>query len=253
METSQAIAIESFSCSWLTNKRFSFDSLSEPLRTSLDVPGEDISQESDHKIARSKKFLEEAQNFNFDTSFPKAPATLVHADEIFSNGLILPKFGDLGNKGASDASSLAPSSSLRTVCPSDRIRTYFLKRWRKSSRRILKKYLGFFRPFCREVGCSRRGIRVDDIDGREVWEEESLSSSTPQRGKGNYVGNWCDIKRKSIKTTDDSDTGLIRKAKSWSNSLQASPQHSPYYPTGDWSIDSSIYEAILHCKRSFEK
>ncbi|XP_057462995.1 probable membrane-associated kinase regulator 6 [Actinidia eriantha] len=257
MEISQALSIESFSYSWLTNRNFSSDSPSEPLRPSLDFSYEATYEETKYRRVRSKRNEEEAHNLNFDFPISKSPAVLVHADEIFSGGHILPKYGDQSNTEAVNPSnsvlSLPMSSiSLRTVCPEDRIRFHFLKRWRKSSKRILQKYLGFFGPLCQKVGCPRRSIRVDDID-RKVWEvrevkRNSSPQASPPRGTTSYAGNWGHIKRQGTKTAD-----TMRKVKSWSNSPQGSPGRSPSYFSDDWSIDSSIHEAILHCKRSFEK
>ncbi|THG21938.1 hypothetical protein TEA_008428 [Camellia sinensis var. sinensis] len=235
METSQSLAIESFSYSWLTNRKFSLDSLSESLIPSLDASDEAVSEEAKYKILSSKRSLEESHNFNFDIPISKS-LSLVHADEIFYQGHILPRYSDDQSKkddfnALNSNSVLSIPISSRNVCAADRIHCRVLKKWRKTSKRIVQKCLGFFRPLCLKVGFSRRSIRVDDID-MNVWEEEVKASSP--RSTATSVGNWG-----------------LRKAKSWSNSTMESAGPSPFYSAGDWSVDSSIDEAILHCKRSF--
>ncbi|KAF5953130.1 hypothetical protein HYC85_011074 [Camellia sinensis] len=175
METSQSLAIESFSYSWLTNRKFSLDSLSESLIPSLDASDEAVSEEAKYKILSSKRSLEESHNFNFDIPISKS-LSLVHADEIFYQGHILPRYSDDQSKkddfnALNSNSVLSIPISSRNVCAADRIHCGVLKKWRKTSKRIVQKCLGFFRPLCLKVGFSRRSIRVDDID-MNVWEEE---------------------------------------------------------------------------------
>ncbi|XP_006491204.1 probable membrane-associated kinase regulator 6 isoform X2 [Citrus sinensis] len=81
METSSPLAIESFSYSWLSNVETLLDGIDEPLRTSLDSSSEAISKEL-------------AENFNFDIPTSQSSAALLHADELFSDGLIKPEFVD---------------------------------------------------------------------------------------------------------------------------------------------------------------
>ncbi|KAL5796096.1 hypothetical protein ACOSQ2_000916 [Xanthoceras sorbifolium] len=217
METSQSLATESFSYSWLSNVKPSFDSLDESLRASLDSYHEAISTDLDYKIIKSQRFWAEAQNFNFDIPVSLSPAALLHADELFSDGLIKPVYVDpskIEMSHTSDSVTIPPVSSCssRNIISAYQVHYQFFRKWRKLSKQVLQKCFGYLRPFCHKVGSSRKSNRVDDIDWR-VWE-----------------------------------------VKSWSNSPQASPRRHAAYSVGNWSdMESSIYEAILHCKRSVEK
>ncbi|KAF8412175.1 hypothetical protein HHK36_000134 [Tetracentron sinense] len=212
METSPPLSIESFSYSWLTNIKPSFESLDESLRASLDASHEAAFIEMDPRMTPSKRFLGDAHDFNFDCPISES-LTLVHADELFSNGLLMPLFDDPSNAKACNTTDYIPTTlpisleSSATVLLSDQIHYPFLKRCRRSSKRIFQKYLSFLRPLYRKVRGSRLGSRAETID-----------------------------------------TQLV---KSWGNSQQSSPGTRTRYSTGDWyDFESSIYEAVLHCKKS---
>ncbi|CAN1157289.1 hypothetical protein LINPERHAP2_LOCUS21476 [Linum perenne] len=202
--SSQSLAIESFSNSWLTSINTSFfDSLesSSSLRPSLDM-----------------------SMFNFDIPSSSSQAALASADQLFVNGLIKPT-EQLTNYPSPPSSPqppdppLASSSSSATAATSKRgdivasvvdVQCRVFCRWRKMSTRVVMKC--FRRMWVRS---SRKSIRVDDV-GRRVLEVRSLSNSPPQ----------------------------------------VSPRRlsAGYSTDGNWSdVDSSIYEAVLHCKRSIGK
>lgn len=204
METSSPLAIESFSYSWLSNVETLLDGIDEPLRTSLDSSSEAISKEL-------------AQNFNFDIPTSQSSAALLHADELFSDGLIKPEFVDPSKKLDASTSGLItvqPGSSFSSgnVIPVFQGHYRLFSKWRISFKKNFLKCFGYLRPHCHNIGSSwKRSSRVDDIDRRE------------------------------------------REVKSSSSSPQASPPPSAKYSVGvgDWyDIENSIYEAILHCKRS---
>ncbi|KDP28549.1 hypothetical protein JCGZ_14320 [Jatropha curcas] len=215
MDSSQPLAIESFSYTWLTSINSRLDGLEE-LRASLDSYHEATSEELDYKILKSKRSLEEVQNFDFDVPISQYSDALVHADQLFSDGLIKPVFINQSKKEVSGSLDLDPTSSLfsRTVVPTVHVQCHIFKRWRKSSERILLKCFGYLRPLCYKITGSRNSTSVDDIDRR--------------------------VDRR------------VRQVKSWSNSPQESPGISN--SRTDWcDIESSIYEAVLHCKRSIDK
>ncbi|PIN13677.1 hypothetical protein CDL12_13698 [Handroanthus impetiginosus] len=153
MDNSQSLATESFSYSWL----------------------------NDQNTPPSKTFLDEKQHdFNFDIPLTTSPSPLIHADEIFSNGQIKPLYID-GSKAEPlriSTSSLPASPISR--CPSRSssvVQRNKLGKWRKSSKRILKKcFIGFMKPISRTIECSRKSNRVDDLD-RKVFEVKSWSGS----------------------------------------------------------------------------
>ncbi|THG22636.1 hypothetical protein TEA_028357 [Camellia sinensis var. sinensis] len=236
--TSHSLAIESLSHSWLSNRKYSLEALNlEPLRPSLDIFNESTSEETKYKMTITQKtFLQNSQNSNFDFPISKSFPSLVHADEIFSHGHLLPMYNQSNPAPSKSASSI----SLRTVCPDRIIHFHLLRKWQKSSKRILKKYFGFLGPFSRKVG-------FFGLFSRKVWEVRSWENSPqasplppPPPPPPPQGSSFC----------VDIDRG-VWKARSWSNSPLSSPPQSPPCYSGDWGVDSSIYEAILHCKRSF--
>ena len=203
------LAVESFSYSWLINVKPSLDGLGSPLRTSLDFS-------DDYNFLKSQRLVGEAQNFNFDVPISQSSVSLIHADEVFSNGFIVPMFIDPSKKEALETShslSSVPVSSLpsRTGILAVGIHYSLLRKWLKSSKSALYEGFGCFRPLFRKVGGSRKSIRVDDID-RRLWEAKTWGILPPQ---------------------------------------QPSLQKSSSYSIGDWChMESSIHEAVLYCKRS---
>ncbi|XP_047340322.1 probable membrane-associated kinase regulator 6 [Impatiens glandulifera] len=220
MEASQLLSIESFSSSWLANQASFFDGFGSS-RTSID--NSDQIQVFGRLL--SQKSLEEARNFNFDIPSPKSSLVLVHADEIFCDGQILPLYGH--ENSILEEPKPAPSILLHKVNQS----------WRKRSKRLLQKCFWFVRPLCRKVVFLRRSVKVDDID-RKLRAVKSLNTTpimSPQRNNMRYCFSNNDL----------------RKVKSCNGSPLASPSAS--CSSYDWSIDNSIYEAIVYCKRTINE
>ncbi|KAK9145229.1 hypothetical protein Sjap_005132 [Stephania japonica] len=225
---SHPFSIESFSYSWVINIKPSIDGLDENLvlRSSLEFSTEEAHTfiELDPKLTASKRFTTKKypQDFNFGLPlFPHQPSPLavVHADELFSNGLMpfflkQSKLESLNRTSQSVPSSptdclssksssfLFSTSRMRYPCP-------FITRCRRSSKQILLKYLSFFRPLYRRV------------QRQQQQQPSRLNNSMSSREKRN------------------SDFG------------HSSPRITKACSNGDWCyIDNSISEAILHCKRS---
>ncbi|TXG62958.1 hypothetical protein EZV62_009952 [Acer yangbiense] len=115
METSQSLAVESFSYSWLSNVKPSFDSLDESPRASLDSLHEATSADLDYKTVKSQRLQGESQDFNFDIPISPSPAPFLHADELFSDGLIKPVYVDpskIETSHTSDPVTVSPVSSF---------------------------------------------------------------------------------------------------------------------------------------------
>ncbi|KAJ4705916.1 putative Membrane-associated kinase regulator-like protein [Melia azedarach] len=222
METSQPLSIESFSYSWLVNLKPSLESLDNSLRASLDACDEASFIEMDPRMPPSKRFLRSSQDFKFDFPTSQSPLALVHADELFSNGYVMPLFLDPEKMEAFEApdSTLSlPTSShvAKLVVPGSKTtRSSSLRRCRKLSKRIFQKYLDFLiRPLYRKIRGRRSSSRVETGDTR------------------------------------------VHVMNSWVYSAATSPRISVAYSADDWrkscDSESSIYEAVLHCKRSIEK
>ncbi|KAL6311558.1 hypothetical protein AAG906_005262 [Vitis piasezkii] len=172
METSP-LAVESFSYSWLINVKSSLDGLGSPLRTSLDISDEATSKGKDYNVLKSQRLMDEAQNFNFDVPTSQSSVALIHADEVFSNGFIVPMFIDPSKKEALDTShslSSVPVSSLpsRPGIPAVGIHCSFFRKWQNHQRALRGK-----------IGGSRK-LRLGGSPQPSL--QQSASSS---------VGDWC--------------------------------------------------------------
>ncbi|KAF1896388.1 hypothetical protein Lal_00034086 [Lupinus albus] len=217
METSQTLSIESFSYSWLVNLKPSLESLDSSHTTSLDASDEASFIEMDPRMPPSKRFFRNySHDFNFDFPISQSPLTLVDADQLFSNGNIMPLFVESLKMESYEAlnvnhsivsSSHAPKNVAPTKCTSiKRCRTLL-------SRRIFLKYLNFLRPLCRKL----RGHNKSSSNHEAV-----VKRTQPVKNKGYFSESSPRI---SIAYSEDA----------WRNSCDS---------------ESSIYEAVLHCKRS---
>ncbi|KAK8473903.1 hypothetical protein V6N13_077363 [Hibiscus sabdariffa] len=223
METSQPLSIESFSYSWLVNLKPSLDGLDGSLRASLDAYDEASSFiEMDPRMPPSRRFFRNSQDFKFDFPISQTPLTLVHADELFSDGRVMPFFVNPSKIEAyrvSDPTSSLPTAThaLNIDVPQCKTNRHPLRRCRRLSKRIFSKYLNFLRPLYRSV------LRRNKSSGRA----ESVDAR-----------------------------GHVRK--NWLYSAGTSPRISVAYSAADeWrkscDSESSIYEAVLHCKKSIGK
>ncbi|KAL3536760.1 hypothetical protein ACH5RR_000126 [Cinchona calisaya] len=237
MENSQPLATDSFSYSWLINRKPSFDGLLESLRPSLDcIPSETIPivHHLNYKI-----FKDDHQDFDFNvTPGSKSSIGLVDADEIFLDGLIKPVFPNRDWTKIQASTSSVPTTPISLAVTSGPIS---VRKWTKPSNKVLQKCFSLLMPFCSGFECSRKSIRVDDLDRKvlEVRSRKNSQEAPPDcRTEAHSAFEVC----KGLKSQD---------TKSWRNSPQASPLRSPPHYTDDWcDIESSIHEAILHCKRS---
>ena len=225
METSQPLSIESFSYSWLVNLKPSLDSLDNSLRTSLDASDEASFIEMDPKMPPSKRFFRRSQDFKFDFPTSPSPLGLVHADELISNGYLMPLFLDPLAYEASSSShhhhQSLPINSLhspKTGVPSGNSDcSSSLRRCRRLSKRILQKYLNFLRPLYRRI----RG------------------PNKPSSKSSGHVDKRVQVGKSRVFSSET-----------------ASPRISVAYSADEYcwrkscDSDSSIYEAVLHCKRS---
>lgn len=188
MEASQPLSIESFSYRWLIN-----------INPALEILDDDETAsfiEMDPKLPPSKRFLGDAIDFSFDFPTTKSALTLVHADELISNGLLVPLFVNTLKMKEFDTtdsisrrpiSSQAPKMVVSANCSS-------VRRCRRTlSKRVIQKYMHFLRQFYQRM---------------RSWRSSS-------KGENVYF-----------------------------SSPEASPRTSAAYS------ESSIYEAVLHCKRS---
>ncbi|XP_022632836.1 probable membrane-associated kinase regulator 6 [Vigna radiata var. radiata] len=168
METSHPLSIESFSYSWLVNLKPSIESLEGSLTASLDASDEASFIEMDPRMPPSKRFFRNSQDFKFDFPTSQYPLTLVDADDLFSNGYLMPLFVEslkMEAYEASDSNPSLPSSSHvpKIVVPNAHSRCPSLKRCRTMSRRIFQKYLNFLRPLCRRLRSAKSGSKSESV------------------------------------------------------------------------------------------
>ncbi|KAL3517229.1 hypothetical protein ACH5RR_024131 [Cinchona calisaya] len=269
MENSQSLATDSFSYSWLINPRKpSFDELLESLRPSLDISSEiETVPIFHHHHHLNKNLKDDHQDFDFNfTPGCRSFIALADADEIFSQGCIKPVSPNFRDRTRMLASTSLPATPIsissvscsRTLSASSAYRSqyYSSKKGTKSANKVLRKCFSLLRPFCQGFGCSRKSIRVDDLDRKVLEVRTSRSNSqqaSPDRRTANYSAGNLATTMQTSNTVDVCKGQQNQDVKSWSNSPQASPPRSPppLYTDASCDIESSIHEAILHCKRSF--
>ncbi|XP_019177895.1 PREDICTED: probable membrane-associated kinase regulator 6 isoform X2 [Ipomoea nil] len=176
METSShSLSIESFSHSWSVNPEGSFRGSDEA------------------------SFIE-----------MESPLALLHADELISNGFLVPLFAQPIKSDSFDRAFDSPQQPTKQdqVRSSDEIRCAPLKRCQRLSRRIFRRYLDVIRPIC--VKLRRFGFAY----GRR-------SSRAEERKRYEFSGAVS--------------TGAAYSDDNWRRSCDS---------------ESSIHEAVLHCKRT---
>ncbi|RHN81734.1 hypothetical protein MtrunA17_Chr1g0202361 [Medicago truncatula] len=219
MEISQPLSIESFSYSWLVNLKPSLESLDSSFRSTLDAYDETSFIEMDPRMPPSKRFFMNSHDSNkFDFPTSQSPLTLVHADELFSDGYLMPFVVEslkMEEYEALDSNNTSPNSSSHApkgVVP----RCHSLKRCRTLSRRIFLKYLNFLRPLYRKLRGHKSGSNIPTVF---------------KRGEASMNRRY--------------------------HNSESSPRISGAFSADGWrkscDSESSIHEAVLHCKRSIER
>ncbi|XP_071709712.1 probable membrane-associated kinase regulator 6 [Rutidosis leptorrhynchoides] len=189
MEDSKPLSVESFSYSWLVNQNSSLDIMNCSFRASFDAADGASFIEMDPNLTPSKRFLVH-QEFNFDVPTSQPSTTFFHADNLISNGIIVPV----------KSSNFAPaplSSTVQEHKHFSKSRSLSLSKCNKLPKRIIKKYIDLVRP----LWCRMRRGRSDSskVQGVENWE--CLSTSGP-RISGEYYR--VDNRRRS----SDSETSI---------------------------------------------
>ncbi|KAK4766569.1 hypothetical protein SAY87_008211 [Trapa incisa] len=214
-ESSQLLSLECYSYRWLVDDGPSSISRMDSFRASIDGLEEGSFIEMDPRSPPSKRFVSSRMkssslDFKFDL---KPPDYLVHADELFAEGFVLPLFVDPSGMKADDQYidmkiKLDPSVPPTTVSGS--------KGWKRKLlawRRFFCKHLDFLVPMCRSIIFPR--------DTRRALA--ARKSVHPAR----HVSDPMTTSSCASSVDDDR-----RQRHSWVES------------------ESSIYEAVLHCKRS---
>lgn len=230
METSESLSIESFSYSWLVNVKPSFESPKGSFRSSFD---ESNFIEMDPKLSASKRFLVFHQDFDFD--LPTFQPS-VHADELMSNGILVPLFlnpldvdiYDSNSKSNSTPISPVSSTTLANVSSYRRSRSLSFRRYKRLPKRVIQKYLNFVRLIWLRM---RRGkCDTSELQRTKSWED--FSGTIESCSSDNWPRFWVFE----------------------SPNCTSSPRISEAYGADKWrrscDSESSIYEAVLHCKKT---
>ncbi|KAJ0444435.1 hypothetical protein HanIR_Chr16g0831811 [Helianthus annuus] len=165
--------------------------------------------------------LEEAQNFCFN--LPYATSNLVDADEIFCDGRIIPKSVNQIKIYS------CPATPVVHFPHKKRSKKYsqLIADWRVSTKKVLRKCFSLLVP--------RKSTRIVDSSRNSGC----LSSSV-------VTTNQLNTRIEVYQTT--------RRTKSWSqDSISGSHFLCSKNKSYDDYNEGSVHEAIVHCKRSFEK
>lgn len=187
----------------------------------------------DPKLPPSRRFSRVPKDFSFDfrTSQPPLNLMLADAGELISDGFLRPLVaGQQFNKNIinmepyDEAAEPAPPSpsprlmysvSQKEAHPSRRVRCASLRKCKRLPKQIFQKYLDFLRPLYKKLRGRGPGSRVASITNTRAYEE---------------AGNNVEF------------------------SPAASPRTSVAWSADNWrrscDSESSIYEAVLHCKRT---
>ncbi|CAI9092340.1 OLC1v1027542C1 [Oldenlandia corymbosa var. corymbosa] len=236
--------IESFSHSWLPIS----SSSSPSCGNSFDADEASSFIEMDPKMPSSRRFSRVPKDFSFDFRTNQLPVSLADADQLISpDGVLVPLSGEFplisdNNNHHTDGEDrlvggqselVSPNTSIPNIqkkekhsssssSSSNRVRCASLRRCKRLSERIL----GFLKPICQKLqgrgSCTSRVASIGSSSGGGLMHEERH------------------------------ETGR----RSWE---YYSPATSPRTSVA-WSVDhnwrrscdseSSIYEAVLHCKRT---
>ncbi|KAH0937805.1 hypothetical protein HID58_005266 [Brassica napus] len=214
------VPVDSFSYSWVVNSPSLEDSIDDYHQTYEDSSSSFI--EMDPRLPPSRRFFinkSHESSFKFDNfvSFSDEDHSLVHADELFRDGYVMPYL--------SKATSAATEEEYEPLDKKTekKMETRDIKSKSPSScrklRRVSKWVLLFLTPLCKRlrrcrtsrssggIGIDSR-IRVTTLSRSRVHSDEMTSSPR-------------------ISVADD------------------------YYWRRSCDSESSIYEAVLHCKKSF--
>ncbi|XP_010442840.1 PREDICTED: probable membrane-associated kinase regulator 6 [Camelina sativa] len=224
------VPIDSFSYSWLVNYPSLEPSIDDHHQTYEDSSSSSSFIEMDPRLPPSRRFFIKTSyesSFKFDNfvSFSDEDHSLVHADELFRDGYVVPyrlkatsvvteeEFEplDTTTTGKIETRGVKSKSSPTTSC----------RKLRRVSKWVLLKYLDFLTPLCRRL----RRCRSAGITGGISMDSR-------------------------IRVTTSS------RSKVYSDETTSSPRISvadDYYWRRSCDSESSIYEAVLHCKKSFEK
>ncbi|KAG1346511.1 putative membrane-associated kinase regulator 6 [Cocos nucifera] len=260
------LSIDSFSCGWLLNLNPSLDSLDDGLRFSLDTQDGGSFIEMDPKLI-SMRWKDDSLDFDFTLPSSQSPV-LVHADQIFSDGLLLPLHLITSRK-----SEIASNSSMNSVL----MRSLSLD----SSKSLLSGSNRFGSRYFYTVPSSPVSLNSSSLFGPVQGVPTSSSSrssksmfSSGSNGRLHFLGGCTKSSKKFIQRYLSFLMPLYKKFKGLKlikragssrscvddESIGASSRNSDALSsfkychgrrTFDMGTENAINDAVLHCKNSF--
>lgn len=213
-QASKPVPIDSFSYSWLVNFP-SLENMENSTRTSVDTYDDSSSFiEMDPRLPPSRRFFisPKDRSFKFDNFNSES---LVHADELFCDGYVMPLFAN----ASEESQPLDSSVRLECTVGLTKSKSSCSRRCRRVSKWVLLKYLDFLTPLCRRI--------------RRCKSSRSGGSN----GAKGVIDSRIRVTRNRV-YSDETTSPRISVADDWRRSCDS---------------ESSIYEAVLHCKKSFGK
>ncbi|XP_010555704.1 PREDICTED: probable membrane-associated kinase regulator 6 [Tarenaya hassleriana] len=214
------LPIESFSYGWLVNFP-SLENIENSTRTSVDTYDDSSSFiEMDPRLPPSRRFFisPKDRSFKFD-SFSKSES-LAHADELFYDGYVMPLFANSAEESQPlDSSSVRPEK-MRAVGLTKSKSSSCSRRFQRASKWVLLKYIDFLTPLYRRIRGSKAS-RSSGSNGAKSGNESRIRAT-----------------RKQVYSHETTSSPRVSVADDWRRSCDS---------------ESSIYEAVLHCKKSFGK
>ncbi|KAI0488084.1 hypothetical protein KFK09_027910 [Dendrobium nobile] len=239
MENRSQISIESFSYEWLNNinPTFDFDSLEDSLRRSFEA------QDSSSFIEMDPDFFSirwtDLEGFDFNLPAGCEPSDLVHADQIFSNGLLLPLSTTLKEKQA----SFSADSALTRSVSMDFSKTLLFDRNHWDNSVSTNTSPAYYSPYSLPLdsGASKLKLPLNRHRKNSAWKilRQYLNFLIPLYKK---VKKLKMISLRTTRSCGDSPISLARMTNEFSNIEQNR--------AFNWEFESSIHDAVLHCKKS---
>lgn len=221
------VPIDSFSYSWLVNFPSLEASIDDHHQTYEDSSSSSSFIEMDPRLPPSRRFFIKTaheSSFKFDNfvSFSDEDHSLVHADELFRDGYVMPyrlKATSAATEEESEPLDTTTTGKIETRGVKSKSSPTSCRKLRRVSKWVLLKYFDFLTPLCKRLRRCR--------------------SAGPTRSIG------MDSR---IRVTTSS------RSRVYSDEMTSSPRISvadDYYWRRSCDSESSIYEAVLHCKKSF--
>ncbi|KAJ4875738.1 putative membrane-associated kinase regulator 6 [Raphanus sativus] len=218
------VPIDSFSYSWLVNFPSTEASIDDYHQNYEDSSSSSFI-EMDPRLPPSRRFFinkAHESSFKFDNfvSFSEEDHSLVHADELIRDGYVVPYISKATTAGREEEYKSLDTKKEKKIETRD-IKNKSPSRKLSVSKWVLFKYLDFFTPLCKRLRRCRSARSPGDIGSDTRIRVTTLSRSRV------YSDETTSSPRISV--ADD------------------------YYWRRSCDSESSIYEAVLHCKKSFEK